>query len=1185
MIGLSFVLFLIFYAWRVLAIIERQVEGLALAQLSRTKSSRSLQEGVARISPINKPEDLTFDAPPLAHSQGGFGDGDIDILGGLRLEDTVLLASVDGRFHAVNRTDGRTIWSMEDDLESKPSQHLLHNLIRTDHRKDVPEIEDQELYIIEPQSGDIFSIPATSDSQEPLRRLPYSVPQLVEHSPFSFDDPNRVFVGKKETSIIEIDLDKGTMKSIIGGTDTWLVSEGPEDSGDDWVRVQKRRIIQIGRTDYTIKVLSHNILLQTLSFSTYGPNNINKPLQALWKRTPDDIYIQPSWDGRTYAFETLGESAMWGRSFRQPIVAVFDVVSHDSGTGLDPNPIILSQPRPRLQELFPTRAAHLEGMRAKTVIRRIGDSLFAMGHINYPLVNLAEVYLQIDNGNDPTDDKQGPGFCNDLNCYVGVRYADREGTESRITRLLDPPRPEQPHQEHISPRDVDEQDLPSANADQNDPSPTTTEMTSMPFPSRPPTNKAGSKAPVIDLSSQRDNIRLKPTGAPLWTLTLPFVGGVLAIWFILRKFMHLNAPQDRELIRPLQNPSRDARQPLLATPRHSHSRHSSRHVLHDDPTSGVKYSVDANHSAAVSSRPGEEAEILDEKLGRPLESPDTDANITLALEEARVGSGLGVTVDLKDGEDSDKDDGDQQDGKKKRRRGNRGKKGRRQPLSNVVTTPNETTPVVGRAGNSSGPASGSNSGPDSGSGGYVMVEPLASTSVKMELPMPVTTSTSSLVVGNKILGYGSHGTIVYEGSLQGRAVAVKRLLQDFVTLASHEVSLLLQADDHPNVIRYYFSMTRDSFLYIALELCPCSLADLIETPNKHREILGSFEPKRALQQITQGLGHLHNLKIVHRDIKPQNILVSRPKGDGQHRMLISDFGLCKKLEVDQTSFLPTMAAGGGQSLFAAGTPGWRAPEILRGDVSLDEEAIAAAGDGSNSGTGSGSGSSNPDRSSGTRLTKSVDIFALGCLFYYVLVNGEHPFGEKYIREVNILKGNLDLEGLEKFGEEGVEAEHLIEWMLEQDPKSRPDTEEILLHPFFWTPARRLAFLQDASDRFEIMGREPPEAGLVALETRAFDVVGADWQKRMDKVFLDNLGKYRKYQPGSVQDLLRALRNKKNHYQDLPENVKRHLGPLPDGFLSYFTRRFPALFLHVYSVISDLPLRHESMFRTYFELEH
>lgn len=234
-------------------------------------------------------------------------------------------------------------------------------------------------------------------------------------------------------------------------------------------------------------------------------------------------------------------------------------------------------------------------------------------------------------------------------------------------------------------------------------------------------------------------------------------------------------------------------------------------------------------------------------------------------------------------------------------------------------------------------------------------------------------------------------------------------------------------------------MTRDSFLYIALELCPCSLADLIESPNKHPTINASFEPKRALQQITQGLRHLHNLKIVHRDIKPQNILVSRPNRDGLHRMLISDFGLCKKLEMDQTSFLPT--AAGGQSLFAAGTPGWRAPEILRGDVSLDEDAIANAGSASGSGSGSGSGSksgpsSSQGKTEGARLTKSVDIFALGCLFYYTLVNGEHPFGERYTREVNILKGNMNLEGLGTFGEEGVEASNLIEWMLEQDPKSR-----------------------------------------------------------------------------------------------------------------------------------------------------
>src|SRR5882762_8436874 len=172
--------------------------------------------------------------------------------------------------------------------------------------------------------------------------------------------------------------------------------------------------------------------------------------------------------------------------------------------------------------------------------------------------------------------------------------------------------------------------------------------------------------------------------------------------------------------------------------------------------------------------------------------------------------------------------------------------------------------------------------------------------------------------------------------------------------------------------------------------------------------------------------------------------------------------------------------------------------------------------------------------------------------------------------------------------------------------NRPDTTTCLLHPFFWNQGRRLSFLQDASDRFEIMCRDPRDPNLITLECGAVNIVGHDWHSRLDKVFIENLGKFRKYDGKSVQDLLRALRNKvrlcalevisrfiihltrffvvvqkKHHYQDLPENVKRHLGPMPEGFLSYFTRRFPRLFLHVHSVVSSTSLSHESMFRTYF----
>ena len=187
--------------------------------------------------------------------------------------------------------------------------------------------------------------------------------------------------------------------------------------------------------------------------------------------------------------------------------------------------------------------------------------------------------------------------------------------------------------------------------------------------------------------------------------------------------------------------------------------------------------------------------------------------------------------------------------------------------------------------------------------------------------------------------------------------------------------ILQESDDHPNVIRYYYQESHANFLYIALELCPASLADVIEHPDMHRELSNAFDPKRALQQIASGLRHLHALKIIHRDIKPQNILISAAKrGAGAmagHRMLISDFGLCKRLEVDQTSFLPTAHGAG-----AAGTVGWRAPEILRGEVNLDEPPVD---DSTQSSRGSSVGTAtNGTIPRPTRLTKSLSFLQRIC---------------------------------------------------------------------------------------------------------------------------------------------------------------------------------------------------------------
>lgn len=58
-----------------------------------------------------------------------------------------------------------------------------------------------------------------------------------------------------------------------------------------------------------------------------------------------------------------------------------------------------------------------------------------------------------------------------------------------------------------------------------------------------------------------------------------------------------------------------------------------------------------------------------------------------------------------------------------------------------------------------------------------------------------------LQISDTVIGFGSHGTVVLKGTWGGRPVAVKRLLSDFVRLASQEVKLLQASDDHPNVIR------------------------------------------------------------------------------------------------------------------------------------------------------------------------------------------------------------------------------------------------------------------------------------------------------------------------------------------------------------------------------------------------
>lgn len=129
-----------------------------------------------------------------------------------------------------------------------------------------------------------------------------------------------------------------------------------------------------------------------------------------------------------------------------------------------------------------------------------------------------------------------------------------------------------------------------------------------------------------------------------------------------------------------------------------------------------------------------------------------------------------------------------------------------------------------------------------------------------------------------------------------------------------------------------------------------------------------------------------------------------------------------------------------------------APELIRHLLAIDERgpgtmsgasSLTASPTTSLSTTSWSSNNSSSDTSK-FYATTAIDVFPLGCVFYYLLTRGSHPFGSGAFRNINILEGKHNLSELGR----NLVVKGLITEMIQHSPKHRPQIQEILSRPIF-----------------------------------------------------------------------------------------------------------------------------------------
>uniref|UniRef100_A0A8C0YFF3 Serine/threonine-protein kinase PLK n=1 Tax=Cyprinus carpio carpio TaxID=630221 RepID=A0A8C0YFF3_CYPCA len=249
----------------------------------------------------------------------------------------------------------------------------------------------------------------------------------------------------------------------------------------------------------------------------------------------------------------------------------------------------------------------------------------------------------------------------------------------------------------------------------------------------------------------------------------------------------------------------------------------------------------------------------------------------------------------------------------------------------------------------------------------------------------------------KVLGKGGFAKCYEMTDLSSSKVyAAKIIPHSRVSKTHHREKINREIDlhralSHKHIVHFYHHFEDKDNIYILLEYCSRrSLAHIL----KARKVLTEPEVRYYLKQTVSALKYLHDLEILHRDLKLGNLFVN-----DSMELKVGDFGLAAKLEPVSN-----------RRKTICGTPNYLSPEVLN-----------KQGHGWES-----------------------DVWALGCVMYTMLL-GKPPFEttnlkETYrcIREARYtIPTSLSLP-----------AKQLISGMLAQNPVDRPHLDDIIRHEFF-----------------------------------------------------------------------------------------------------------------------------------------